>query len=304
MKLSFTLLFCIFFTLNSFSRQRTLYVDNFSNILGSPSKEDKLLLFAKRNNFKTLILYQLNKVDKKWNLTDPRKNNILSEFIAKAKRKYSVQNIGASGESATFFTNIINTYNNSRNNADEKFDVYNLEYEYWSKKASGPNGYYCVNYLEEKAIACNRQGSFNYFIENLKELNKLSKQNIHPIKIEVYLSYFSLQEISNTVKYCDRLIIQTSGTTPLVSFRFAKKSLNLLSKTNSKIKTSILFSSRMNEMGYWFKSNSLENSEKQFFKAMKNEYNLLKEKLNLDGFSYHSYSFLEKSLSYFSYTKN
>ena len=60
--------------------QRTLYVDDFNTIIGSPSKEDKLLLFAKKNNFKTLILYQLNKVDKRWSLTDPRENTVLSEF--------------------------------------------------------------------------------------------------------------------------------------------------------------------------------------------------------------------------------
>lgn len=274
------------------------------NIIGSPSKEDKLLLFAKRNNFKTLILYELNKVDKKWNLTDPRKNNILSEFISKAKTKYSVQNIGASGESASFFTNVIQPYNNTRNKADEKFDVYNLEYEYWSKKASGENGYYCVNYLKEKTIPCNRNGSFNYFINNLKELERLSKNKIHKIKVEAYLGYYSQQEISKIVKYCDRIIIQTNGKTPKTSFNFAKKSLTLVSKLNIKVKTSILFTTRMNKMGYWFKSNSLESSEKDFLNAMEQNNKKLKNQIYLDGFTYHTYSFLEKSIGYFSYTRN
>jgi hypothetical protein len=34
-----------------------------------------------------------------------------------------------------FFTSTINVYNYSRSNAEEKLDIYNLEYEYWSKKA-------------------------------------------------------------------------------------------------------------------------------------------------------------------------
>lgn len=272
--------------------------------MGSPYKEDKLLLFAKRNNFKTLILYELNKVDKRWNLTDPRKNNILSEFIVKAKRKFSIQNIGASGESASFFTLIINPYNNSRNNDDEKFDIYNLEYEYWSKKASGPNGYYCTSYLEENSIPCNRKGSFKYFIDNLKELENLSKSNKHTIKIEAYLGYYSQQEISETVKYCDRLIILTKGKTPFTCFKFTKKRLESLSNTKSNIIASVLFSSRMDEMGYWFKSNSLENSEQRFLDAMKNENKSLRDKVTFDGFTYHTYSFLEKSLSYFSYRRN
>lgn len=295
---------CLLTVTNIFSRQRTLYVDNFINIIGSPSKEDKLLLFAKKNNIKTLILYQLNKVDKIWNLKDPRKNNILSEFINKAKTKFSIQNVGASGESSSFFTNVIDPYNKTRNNADEKFDIYNLEYEYWSKKASGPNGYYCVNYLKSNASPCTREGSFNYFIENLKALKKLSKNNIHPIKIEAYLGYFSQKEITAIVKYCDRLIIQTSGKTPNTSYKFAKKSLTLISNSSSNIKTSILYTTRMDQMGHWFKTNSLKSSEQQFFNAMNTNNVQLKAKLNLDGFSYHTYSFLEKSVSYFSYTRN
>ncbi|WP_439130524.1 hypothetical protein [Polaribacter sp.] len=304
MRITLALLFCILSTTIIFGRQRTLYVDNFINIIGSPNKEDKLLLFAQRNNFKTLILYQLNKVDKIWNLTDPRKNSVLAEFIEKAKTKFSITYIGASGESALFFKDVIDPYNNTRNKAEEKFDIYNLEYEYWSKKASGPNGYYCVNYLEENAIPCDRSGSFNYFIANLKHLNNLCKNNKHPIKTEAYLGYYSQNEISTIVKYCDRLIIQTSGNSPKISFNFAKKSLSLISKIKTNVKTSILYTTRMNEMGYWFKSNSLDTAEQQFFNAMNANNYLLKKSINLDGFSYHTYSFLEKSVAYFSYSKN
>ena len=96
-----------------------------------------------------MILYELNKINKRISLSDPRSNNILSEFIHKAKQKYQIKKIGVSGESADFFVKIINVYNNSRQKPTEKFDIYNLEYEYWSSKASGIDGYYCVNYLEE-----------------------------------------------------------------------------------------------------------------------------------------------------------
>lgn len=65
----FTSIFFLLF-LHSFTVQRTLYVDGFNNILGSPMKEDKLLKFAERNSFNILILYQLNK---RFPLTDPIK---------------------------------------------------------------------------------------------------------------------------------------------------------------------------------------------------------------------------------------
>lgn len=303
MKKDFILFFCLFFATTILFGQKTLYVDNFNNILGSPNKEDKLLLFAKKNNFRTLILYQLNKVDKRWSLTDPVKNNILSEFIAKAKNKFSIKNIGASGESASFFTETINPFNNTRKKNDEKIDIYNLEYEYWSKKASEEGGYYCEGYLRDNSKPCNRKGSFNFFLENLKEIKKLSENNIHDIQIEVNIGFYTLNEIKNIVKYSDRLIIQAYGKSPRVSYTSAKNSLTYLLKTNSKVKTSILFSTRMNHMGYWLKSHSMENSEKQFFKEMnRNNFNL-KKSLNFDGFSYHTYSYLEKSISYYHYIR-
>lgn len=284
--------------------QRTLYVDDFNTILGSPTQEDKLLNFAKKHQFSILILYQLNKVDKRFSLTNPELNITLADFIAKAKTKFGVIQVGASGESASFFTSRINVYNNSRNKPEEKFDIYNLEYEYWSNKASGDGGYYCVNYLEENGIPCDRQGSFNYFVENLKELKSLAEQNTHSIKIDAYVGYYTTQEIAEITKYCDRLLIHAYGKNPNLCFITAKKNLEKLYQINSKIKASILFSTRMNHMGYWLKHDSLDNGESQFFDKMKSVNLNFKKRLNLEGFSYHTYSFLEKSISYYSYTKN
>lgn len=233
MKKTITSIFCLFILTHIMFAQRTLYVDDFNTIIGSPNKEDKLLLFAKKNNFKTLILYQLNKVDKRWSLTDPRENTILSDFIAKAKNKFSIQNIGASGECASFFTETIDLYNNSRNKPEEKFDIYNLEYEYWSKKASEDGGYYCEGYLRDNSMPCNRNGSFNFFIDNLKEMKQLSKNNIHNIKIDAYLGFYTSNEINSIVKYCDGLTILAYGKSPKTSYASAKKSLAYLLKTNS-----------------------------------------------------------------------
>ena len=279
-------------------------MDNFNSILGNQTKENKLLNFAKKNNFNTLILYQLNKVDKQYSLVDPRKNKILAEFISKAKTKYFMKQIGASGESASFFKNKINVYNSTRNKPEEKFDIYNLEYEYWSKKASAINGYYCINYLEENKTPCTREGSFNYFIKNLKELKLLVKNQKHVVKIDAYVGYYTENEIIEINKYCDRLIIQAHGKTPGLCFSFAKKSLETLYNTNSKIKASIIFSTDIDKLGYWLKFNSVDNGENMFLNKMNSFNSNLKNNLNLDGFSYHSYTMLEKSINYYSYSKN
>lgn len=286
------------------SSQRTLYVDNFNNILGSPQKEDQLLRFAQRNKFNVLMLYELNKVDKRFPLSDPRKNNILAEFIAKAKTTFGLKSIGASGEAASFFINVIDVYNSSRNKKEEKFDIYNLEYEYWSNKASGIDGYYCVNYLEENAIPCGREGSFQFFLKNLQDLNKLASSSKHQLEIEAYVSFYTQNEINEISKLCDRLVVRAFGKSPNLSYSSAKKNIDYLVNVKSKVKTSFLFSTNMNNLGRWLKFDTLDKGESIFKKEMKEKSNYNQRNIILDGFSYHTYSDLEKSISYYSYSRN
>lgn len=73
---------------------------------------------------------------------------------------------------------------------------------------------------------------------------------------------------------------------------------------NSSIKTSILPSTSMNHMGYWFIHNSLVNIESLLLKEMNGKSINLKKQLNLDGFSYETYSYLKKVMNYYSYSQN
>ena len=299
--LFFFLIFCINL---SYTADRTLYVDGFSNILGSPTKEDKLLKFAERNSFNTLILYELNKVDKRFSLTDPRKNNVLAEFISKARLKFGINHIGAIGEAASFFINRIHVYNTSRNKIEEKFDIYNLEYEYWSNKASGDGGYYCINYLEENQLPCGRKSSFQFFLNNLKKLKELASESKIEIKTEAYVSYYTSSEINEISKVCDKVVVRAFGNSPKLCFASAKKNLENLLKTKSKIQTSILFSTKITNLGRWLKYDSLDRAESLFLREMNIKNGLLEKYINLIGFSYHTFSDLEKSMSYYSYSKN
>lgn len=300
------LLFIFFISvfLNSTAFQRTLYVDGFNSILGRAGKEDKLLKFAIKNNFNTLILYELNKVDKRFPLSDRTKNTPLAKFISKAKIKYGISKIGALGESASFFINIINVYNDSRKKAEEKFDIYNLEYEYWSTKASEIDGYYCINYLEENGIPCGRKGSFNFFIDNLKKLKKLVSKKNHKIEVEAYVSYYTLSEINEIIRNCDRIVVSAFGANPKLSFSSTKKNLNTLLKTKSNIKTSILFSTTISNLGGWLKYDAMHKGESIFIREMNTFNQQIEKGLNLKGFGYHTYSDLEKSLSFYSYRRN
>ncbi len=298
-----TLVFIFLYTC-LYSYNRTLFVDNFNNILGNPTKEDNLLKFSKKYNFSTLILYELNKVDKRLPLSEPESNKVLADFIARAKVNYGISNIGASGESADFFENQITKYNTSRTENNEKINIYNLEFEYWSVNASADGGYYCEGYLRDFNKPCNRKGSFEFFLDNLKELKALSeKESTIEIEIEAYVSYYKLEELKEISKFTDRFIVLAYGNSPKTCFSNTQSNLLKLNKVNPNIKTSILFFSTMNEMGYHLRSNSLKNSEDKFFNILNAKNKNLNE-INFSGFSYHTYSFLKKAVSYYSYRKN
>jgi hypothetical protein len=295
------LFFLIFSNLLS-ATNRILYVDNFNNILGSYNLENKLLEFSRKNDIHTLILYELDKVNKRLPLSDSLKNGALAKFISRAKLEYNIKEISASGESGDFFLKAIHPYNKSRKKAEEKFDVYNLEYEYWYEKASSEGGYYCETYLKKGQLPCNRKGSFTYYIEALTIMKLLAEEESHPVKIEAYIGKFTKEEALELDHHLDRLLIHAYVKNPDKSYNYTKERLKLLSELNSKISISIIFSSEMNFMGRWLSKNDFKKAEEIFFKELNKDDKELTKTLNFEGFTYYNYSYYQKSLN--NYKKN
>ena len=306
--MNFKQLFSVFFFLFMLTQvsafKRILYVDNFSTILGNTTSENKLLSFTKRYGFNCLVLYELNKVNKKYPLQNKQTNQILAKFISKAKSTYNIDEIAAVGEASEFFVDVIDPYNNTRNSVYEKFDVYNLEYEYWSQRASGEDGYYCENYLKYDGYECTRAGSFKHFTDDLKVMRALADKSSHDIAIEAFLGYFRESELNEISKYSDRVILESYDKNPRLCVSKIKKRLQFLANFNSKMETSVLFSSRMENMGKWLKYDSLDRTENIFNSEIKIKDGNLSKKLKIRSYGYHTYSYLQKSLSYYAYSQN
>jgi len=286
------------------STERELYVNNFNNILGSYHLETELLEFVKNHEINTLILYDLHKINKRFALGDETKNGVLASFIVKAKVEYGIKKISTSGESSDFFINAIHVYNTSRTKTSEKFDIYNLEYEYWDEESSSNKGYYCKSYLKDSYQKCNRENSFKFYIESLKIMRKLANEIDHPIQIEAYIGKFTGKEVQNISNHVDRLLIHAYVRKPQESFHYVKNRLNLLAGIDSKIKVSILYSSEMKFLGKWFSTQSFQTAEEIFFKDLQKEGINLKDKLNFQGFTYYNYSYFQYSLERFKNHKN
>ena len=65
-----------------------------------------------------------------------------------------------------------------------------------------------------------------------------------------------------------------------------------------------LFSSRMENMGKWLKYDSLDRTENIFNSEIKIKDGNLAKKLKIRSYGYHTYSYLQKSLSYYAYSQN
>ena len=283
-------------TFTSFTQDRALYVNNFSNILGSRTQENKLLQFALLHQFNSLILYDLHKINKRFPLEDASQNEILANFIKLAKTRYGIKKISASGESGGFFIEAIHPYNLSRKDRSERFDIYNLEYEYWDPIASSPGEYYCENYLKKGQLPCNRNGSFKYFIESLLIMKLISKELDHPIEIEAYVGHFNPKEVANISGHVDLLLIHSYVQEPNRIFPYIENRLDYLYAINSRIEISVLLSAEMNFLGKWMKDNYFKGVEEIFLKELQKKNMFVSQPLNFNGFTYYNYSYLDYAL--------
>ena len=295
------LVIALFVIFKSYGSERILYVDEFYHILGNEQKEDNLLQFTVENGFDKIILYDLHKVNREYPLADKNRNNILAKFILKAKMDFGLKEVGGSGESGDFFIKVIDAYNRSRKNILEKFDSYNLEYEYCKQDSSSDGGYYCENYLKPNGKSCNRQNTFDFFLKSLATMKALAKKNSHPVSVEAYVGKYHQNEIKEIVKYVDRLLVHVYVRNPKSGYNYAYQRLKYLSEVKNMPKISIIYSSETLFMGGWLKFNSLKKSEKIFIDSMKEKNKDLLNKINFTNFTYYNYNQLAKSLKHYNY---
>ena len=293
------LIITLFIIFKSYGSHRILYVDQFYHILGNEQKENDLLNFTVENGFDKIILYDLHKINRDYPLADKTKNSILARFIFKAKINYGLKGVGGSGESADFFINAIHAYNMSRINPIERFDTYNLEYEYWKEQPNKNGGYYCENYLKTNGQACNRKTTFNFFLNSLKTMKALAKENSHKVTVEAYVGKYYRHEIQKISKYVDRLLVHVYVRNPKSGFNYANKRLEYLTEVRNMPKISIIYSSETLFMGGWLKFNSLKKGEKIFKDSMRKQNKDLLRKINFTNFTYYNYNQLAKSIKYY-----
>lgn len=159
--------------------------------------------------------------------------------------------------------------------------------------------YYCDNYLKNAQLKCNRDGSFKYFLNNLKIMKILTSELDSKVEFEAYIGFFKEEEIKEIVKDVDRLLIHDYVRDPNDLFYYVKKRLTILDKLKSEVKVSILYSSEMDFLGRYYRKHDFHEVERLFWDQLEKDNITLKEHLNFEGMTYYNYNYFKYATGFF-----
>ena len=236
---------------SSYSQQfRGLYVNSFDEILGNPELEQKLFDYVSACNFNSLTLYSLYKID----LTELSNRTKLRSFIRKAKTQYGIVKVGSAAENIDHFKRELHDYNVDPITLDEeKINVYNLEFEFWSDNAT--SGYYCTKYLERAGLPCTPEGGLIFVKRLLIQMKELAEE-VAGVETEIYLGWTDEEECREIAGIVDRVLVavyrkeDSEGNINLYNFPSQLQRLKWLSVLNNKLKIAPIFSSHYGSSEY------------------------------------------------------
>ncbi len=267
-----------------------LYVDGFSTILGNTNAEDSLLNYAQYNNFNYLALYDLWTVHTIYNLTNSATCTVLANFIQRAKQNFGVLQVGAIGENFFFFNNVINIYNQQHANPLQKFDVYNVEFEFWNTTTVSSGNYYCTTYLQPGGYTCDTAGAFSYYKRLIFKVDSIA--NAAGVISETYVGWFNQGQaitIGNTV---DRILLHDYVNNYSAIYSYIQPRLQLIAARNAVTTVIPIFSAEPAFMGPWLSTHTVYTPYTDLQTSLANETGSWKQYINLMGYQWFAYSFM------------
>lgn len=266
---------------------RGMYVDGFEQILGNEQKENCLLTYAHDSLFNYLALYGTHVV-----LNNTANYTPLANFIKKARTQYGIQYVGAIGENYNFFGNAVKPYNLSRTDSVERFNVFNVEFEFWNSGSVSSGNYYCNTYLAAAGLSCDTAGAFRYYKRLLQRVDSLATtQNVLS---ETYVGWFNQGQANQIVPYLDRILLHAYRTNPSTCYNYTRTRLSYLGNTPTAQSTPLvvipIFSSEPSFMGNWIQNHPQIDAYNTYYNDFNNETATWKQHINLSGYQWFTYS--------------
>ncbi len=236
-------------------QRRGIYVDCFSAILGNQDDERNLLAFAMDRDVDYLAVYgpPVGSPDE----------SLLETFMGMAKQEYGINEIGASFGSEPAFDNVISF--NDRH--AEKFDVLNLEYEYWN----------------------NDPKDFERFKAILEHMRAVSQPT--GLRVEAYIGWpASEKEAREIADRVDRLLVHAYRNSPVDTYDYTRTRLSWFARPERPLDVSPIFSAEDGFMGPWLATHPMSEAESLYSASFEAEAGEWRYGVALLGFQYFTYT--------------
>ena len=267
---------------------RGFYLQNVGTWLGVASQEDAILQYAQGNGFNYILLYDLGDIT--WS-NATQKNN-LAAFMKKARTQYGVIQFGGVVEYAGYVSQNILPYNNSRASNSEKFNVINLEFEFWVN--SSITSSYCSKFLSAAGFSCDTAGAWKFAWRELKLIDDMCAAN--GMISEFYMGWPNKGQLQQIASRADRILLSAYRPTDSDIYAYSKNRMQDIATIGGTTKILTLLSSETSFMGPWLNSHPQSQPYQTLKSALTAETGTFKNNIDLQGYQWFTYKWMPKTL--------
>ena len=267
---------------------RGFYLCNLDDFIGNAAKEDVILQYAQGNGFNYITFYDLGDI----NWSSSTNKDQLAAFISKGRNQYGITEFGAVVETYDYVITNILPFNNSRTSSSQKFDIINLEFEFWV--TASINASYCSKFLSPGGYACDTAGAWKFAWKQFKKIDSLCAAN--GLVSEVYLGWPNLGQMQQLVSIADRILLHAYRPNDADVFAYSKNRLIDLASLHITKKVIPLFSSESSFMGPWLATHPITRPYSTYSSDFAAETGSFKQYINLQGYHWFTYTDLPKTV--------
>ncbi|TAH37930.1 MAG: T9SS type A sorting domain-containing protein [Bacteroidetes bacterium] len=284
------LLLTVFLTVGISSKAqnvRGFYLQDVGDWLGITADENDILAYAQGNGFNYILLYDLGDI----NWTSTTEKNQLAAFIRKARTQYGIVQFGGVVEYSNYVTQKLLPYNVSRLDPLERFDVINLEFEFW---VSSNVSYYCSKFLQAAGFPCTQAGAWDFAWREFKLIDDICAAN--GMMSEIYLGWPDQQQMQNLASRADRILLSAYRPTDVDIYLYSVRRMEDIATTPGLNSANVLtlMSAEPAFMGSWLNSHAQTVPFQTMNAALTAETRSFKQKINLQGYQWFTYKYLPK----------
>lgn len=286
------LLVIILFSLNTIVLGQTndirgFYLQDVGDWLGNTTEENNILTYAQGNGFNYILFYDLGDIN--WNSSTEK--NQLANFINKARTQYGIVQIGGVVEYAGYASDKLIPYNNSRSSSLDKFDVINLEFEFWIPSSIS---YYCNKFLSSAGFPCTQAGMWDFAWREFKTIDDICVNN--GMVSEIYIGWPSASQIQQLASRADRILLSAYRPTDSDIYVYSEQRMRDIAIIGGVTKILTLMSAEPDFMGPWLNSHPQTQPYQTMKTELLNETESFKPHINLDGYQWFTYKYLPHTI--------